>query len=199
MGYKQLLPHNRGFEEGATVSWDDFSVTRTNPNGTYGLSTDDGCGSLRSGWIRASRAYTRDAFDITVTVRTNAVIAVPGGRYRASVCHKNIEFYRSGSAVTKQSSVYVEFYNSTGGLISSSDIIVIVSNNTVTDWATYTLDNITAPATAATAKVAAKVRLAKPDTDPAQSGDVKAGIDNFSFEQYLEQGGAVDLSGYGVA
>jgi len=195
MGYKQLLPHNRGFEEGATVSWDGFSVTGT---GTYGLVTDDGCGSLRSGWIRVA-AWTLGAFDITETVRTNAVIAVPGGRYRASVCHKNISFYRSGSAVTRQSSVFVEFYNSTGGLISSSDIILSVSNDTGTDWATYTLDNITAPATAATAKVAAKVRVAKPDTDPPQSGDVKAGIDNFSFEQYLEQGGAVDLSGYGVA
>ena len=195
MGYKQLLPHNRGFEEGATVSWDDFTIYDVT-SGTYGLSTDDGCGSLRSGWIRAS-ANTLASFDVTEMVRTNEVIAVPGGRYRASVCHKNITFYRSGSAVTKQNSVFVEFYNSTGGLISSSDIIL--SDNIVTDWATYTLDNIIAPATAATAKVAAKVRIAKPDTDPAQSGDVKAGIDNFSFEQYLEQGGAVDLSGYGVA
>jgi len=195
MGYKQLLPHNRGFEDGATVSWSGFTVDGT---GTSGLSTDDGCGSLRSGWIRAS-AYTRDADDVTKTARTDAVIAVPGGRYRASICYKSIEFYRSGSAVTRQNSVFVEFYNSTGGLISSSDIILSVSDNTGTDWATYTLDNITAPATAATAKVAAKVRIAKPETDPAESGDVKAGIDNFSFEQYLEQGGAVDLSGYGVA
>lgn len=193
MGYKQILGHNRGFEDGATVSWSGFTVGGT---GTNGLSTDDGCGSLRSGWIRAEE-NTLSAFDITETVRTNAVIAVPGGRYRASVCHKNISFTRSGSAVTRKNSVYVEFYNSTGGLISSSDIIV--SDNTVTDWATYTLDNITAPATAATAKVAATVRVAKPDTDPAQSGDVKAGIDNFSFEQYLDTGGAVDLSGYGIA
>jgi hypothetical protein len=193
MGYKQILGHNRGFEDGATVSWDGFSVTGT---GTSGLSTDDGCGSLRSGWIRAS-ANTLAAFDVTKTARTDAVIAVPGGRYRASVCHKSITFYRSGSAVGKYNSAFVEFYNSTGGLITSSDIIV--SNNTVTDWATYTLDNITAPATAATAKIAATVRVAKPDTDPAQSGDVKAGIDNFSLEQYLDTGGAVDLSGYGIA
>ena len=193
MGYKQLLPHNRGFEEGATVSWSGFTVGGT---GTNGLSTDGGCGSLRSGWISV-KEYTLAGFDISETARTDAVIVVPGGRYRASVCHKNISFTRSGSAVTLQSSVFVEFYNSAGGLISSSDIIV--SSNTVTDWATYTLDNITAPATAATAKVAAKVRLTKPETDPAQSGDVKDGIDNFSFEQYLEQGGAVDLSGYGVA
>ena len=194
MGYKQLLPHNRGFEEGATVSWDDFTIYDV-VGGTYGLSTDDGCGSLRSGWIRAEE-NSLAAFDITETVRTNEVIAVPGGRYRASVCHKNITFARSGSAVTRQNSVYVEFYNSTGGLITSSDIIV--SNNIVTDWATYTLDNITAPATAATAKVAAKVRVAKADTDPAQSGDVKARVDNFSLERYLDQGGAVDLSGYGI-
>ena len=98
MGYKQLLPHNRGFEEGATVSWDDFTIYDVK-NGTYGLSTDDGCGSLRSGWIRAS-AHTLAAFDVTEMVRTNEVIAVPGGRYRASVCHKNITACQTSSPLT---------------------------------------------------------------------------------------------------
>jgi len=194
MGYKQILGHNRGFEEGATVSWDGFTVGGT---GTAGLSTDDGCGSLRSGWLKAQIPLNISGDDRSETARTDAVIAVPGGRYRASICHRLIDSYRSGSAVTRINSAYVEFYNSTGGLVSSTNIIV--SNNLVTDWATYTLDNITAPATAATAKVVATVRVYKPETDPPQSGYMQVGIDNFSFERYLEQGGAVDLSGYGIA
>ena len=192
MAFIERLGTNRGFELGDSSQ---FSISGAGTNGVYTASVGEGSYAWR---INAS-INTTAAADVNETIVTDAVVGIPGQRYKFGLYAINLGNYRSGSAISRLFQAAVSFYNAGGSLISSSDILNYGTTDTMpSTWEWYELE-MDAPALTATIKVWAKVRVWKAATDPAQSGYRYMGVDLFSIKKKVSRGaGAVYLSDFGI-
>ncbi|HBF40540.1 MAG TPA: hypothetical protein DDW19_01805 [Anaerolineaceae bacterium] len=192
MAFIERLGTNRGFELGNSSQ---FSFSGAGTQAVYTTSTAEGSYA----WKINASINSLEAADVDKTILTDAVVGVPGQRYRFGLYAINLGNYRSGSAINRLFQAAVSFYNSGGSLISSSDILNYGTTDIMpTTWEWYELE-MDAPALTATIKVWAKVRVWKVATDPAQSGYRYMGVDLFSIKKKVSRGaGAVYLSDFGI-
>ena len=192
MGYKQLLPHNRGFELGNSTQ---FSISGAGSNGVYTTSVGEGSYA----WQLYASINEMAAGDVSEEIITDAVVGAAGQKYLVGMYAAMLANYRSGSACSRSLEGQVKFFNAGGTEISNVQLFYAGTKDAFPETFTWYEQVVTAPALTASIKLWAKVRVWKPETDPAQQVYRQLGVDGFSIKQYLEQGGAVDLSGYGVA
>lgn len=192
MAYSEKLGTNRGFELGNASQ---FSISGAGTNGVY--TTTVGEGSYA--WQLYASINTIAAGDVNKTMYTDPVIGVPGQIYKVGMYAAMLANYRSGSACSRSLEGNIYFYNAGGSEISHTQIFyagTLLSFPATFTW--YELD-VTAPALTATMKLMAKVRVWKPDTDPAQSVYRRLGVDGFSIAQRVSRGNsAVYISDYGI-